>query len=53
MPAEPWPEIIIDPSRANLRMVRACESAGFRVIEPLKGRMGDSHLMRHVSEDQP
>ena len=44
-------DIIIDPDPANLRAVRAYEKAGFRVIEDLKDRTGDSLLMRHVPEE--
>ena len=46
MPAEPWPDTIIDPARAY-------QIAGAYGIDPLKGRTGDSLLMRYVSEEQP
>jgi RimJ/RimL family protein N-acetyltransferase len=41
-------DIIIDPDPKNKQAVRAYEKAGFRVIEALLGRTGDSLLMRHV-----
>jgi RimJ/RimL family protein N-acetyltransferase len=40
-------EIMIDPDPANPRALRAYEKAGFRVIEALRGRTGDSLVMRH------
>lgn len=45
-------EIIIDPDPANRRAVRANEKAGFRVIEALRGRTGDSLLMRQEPDAQ-
>ncbi len=38
--------IIIDPDPANRRAVRAYEKAGFRAIETVTGRDGDTLLMR-------
>ncbi len=49
--AEGETDIIIDPDSANLRAVRAYRKAGFRVIEDLKGRTGETLLMRHFPED--
>ncbi|WP_299809048.1 GNAT family N-acetyltransferase [uncultured Roseibium sp.] len=39
--------IIIDPDPANLRAVKAYRKAGFREMEDLLGRTGDSLLMEH------
>lgn len=45
-------EIYIDPEPRNRRAVRAYERAGFRVYEPLRGKSGDSLILRHeVTED--
>ncbi|MEP2703785.1 MAG: GNAT family N-acetyltransferase [Roseibium sp.] len=44
--------IIIDPDPGNHRAVRAYEKAGFKVIDDLIGRTGDSLIMEHhVSSD--
>jgi aminoglycoside 6'-N-acetyltransferase len=42
---EGYRRIVIDPDPANLRAVRAYRKAGFREIEALLGRTGDSLLM--------
>jgi RimJ/RimL family protein N-acetyltransferase len=39
--------IIIDPDPANLRAVKAYRKAGFKEMEDLLGRTGDSLLMEH------
>jgi RimJ/RimL family protein N-acetyltransferase len=51
--AEGHTNIIIDPDSANRRAVRAYEKAGFRPIESLLGRSGDSLIMQfHVKDEE-